>query len=105
MILKVFSCLDGSMILSLAFRETKYQGGYIAACFALLDVFSLVLFLFRCWEEVVESPFWWIIKTPILVSILVKYQHIPLAAKPSLIPSVGGGGVLRRGVRGKCVDR
>ena len=62
---------------------------------ALLDVLSLVLFLFRCWEEVVESPFWWIIKTPILVSILVKYQHILLAAKPSLILSVGGEGVLR----------
>lgn len=63
--------------------------------FALLDVLSLVLFLFRCWEEIVESPFWWIIKTPILVSILVKYQHILLAAKPSLMLSVGGEEVLR----------
>ncbi|KAI1242540.1 hypothetical protein IHE44_0000070, partial [Lamprotornis superbus] len=26
-----------------------------------------------CWEEIVESPFWWIIKTPILVSILVNF--------------------------------
>lgn len=57
---------------------------------AVLDVLSLALFLFRCWEEIVESPFWWIIKTPILVSILVKYQHILLAAKPSLSPNWGG---------------
>lgn len=105
MILKVFSSLDYSIILSLAFRETKYPRKLHSCLLALLDVLSLVLFLFRCWEEVVESPFWWIIKTPILVSILVKYQHIPLAAKPSLIPSGGGEGVLRRGVRGKCVDR
>lgn len=39
-------------------------------------MYLFIYLLFRCWEEIIESPIWWIIKTPILVSILVKYQRI-----------------------------
>uniref|UniRef100_A0A803VJ16 Vasoactive intestinal peptide receptor 1 n=1 Tax=Ficedula albicollis TaxID=59894 RepID=A0A803VJ16_FICAL len=62
------------------FSERKYFWWYILIGWGAPSVFITAWTIVRiyffdvgCWEEVVESPFWWIIKTPILVSILVNF--------------------------------
>ncbi|GAB0185049.1 vasoactive intestinal polypeptide receptor [Grus japonensis] len=62
------------------FSERKYFWWYILIGWGAPSVFitawtivRIYFFNVGCWEEIVESPFWWIIKTPILVSILVNF--------------------------------
>ncbi|XP_030827096.1 vasoactive intestinal polypeptide receptor 1 [Camarhynchus parvulus] len=62
------------------FSERKYFWWYILIGWGAPSVFITAWTIVRiyffdvgCWEEIVESPFWWIIKTPILVSILVNF--------------------------------
>ncbi|XP_054245930.1 vasoactive intestinal polypeptide receptor 1 [Indicator indicator] len=62
------------------FSERKYFWWYILIGWGAPSVFitawtvvRIYFFDVGCWEEIVESPFWWIIKTPILVSILVNF--------------------------------
>ncbi|XP_067386607.1 vasoactive intestinal polypeptide receptor-like [Emydura macquarii macquarii] len=62
------------------FSERKYFWWYILIGWGAPSVFitawtvtSIYYGNKGCWEDVVGSPYWWIIKTPILVSILVNF--------------------------------
>ncbi|NP_001310171.1 vasoactive intestinal peptide receptor 1 precursor [Coturnix japonica] len=62
------------------FSERKYFWWYILIGWGAPSVFitawtvvRIYFFNVGCWEEIIESPIWWIIKTPILVSILVNF--------------------------------
>uniref|UniRef100_A0A493T7E7 G-protein coupled receptors family 2 profile 2 domain-containing protein n=1 Tax=Anas platyrhynchos platyrhynchos TaxID=8840 RepID=A0A493T7E7_ANAPP len=62
------------------FSERKYFWWYILIGWGAPSVFitawtivKIYFFNVGCWEEIIESPFWWIIKAPILVSILVNF--------------------------------
>lgn len=40
------------------------------------DYTFLNVFLYRCWDINEDSPYWWIIKGPIVVSIAVKANTV-----------------------------
>lgn len=40
------------------------------------DYIFLNVFLYRCWDINEDSPYWWIIKGPIIVSIAVKSNTV-----------------------------
>ncbi|OWK53235.1 Vasoactive intestinal polypeptide receptor [Lonchura striata] len=57
-------------------RNSAQIPGHSGAPSVFITAWTIVRIYFfdvGCWEEIVESPFWWIIKTPILVSILVNF--------------------------------
>ncbi|XP_023371706.1 vasoactive intestinal polypeptide receptor 1 isoform X2 [Otolemur garnettii] len=61
------------------FSERKYFWGYIVIGWGVPSTFTMVWTIAKfhfeddgCWETI-ESPLWWIIKTPIVTSILVNF--------------------------------
>ncbi|KAJ7415897.1 Vasoactive intestinal polypeptide receptor [Pitangus sulphuratus] len=54
-------------------HKNSFSPGAPSVFITAWTIVRIYFFDVGCWEEIVESPFWWIIKTPILVSILVNF--------------------------------
>ncbi|XP_034380871.2 vasoactive intestinal polypeptide receptor 1 [Arvicanthis niloticus] len=62
------------------FSERKYFWGYILIGWGVPSIFIMIWTIVRihfedlgCWDTIINSSLWWIIKAPILISILVNF--------------------------------
>lgn len=58
--------------------------------------------MFRCWDTIINSSLWWIIKAPILISILVSFLLTtkPRVGKQPTSEHTGNEGLGQRGTSG-----